>query len=280
VISASVVLFLLVIARMAGLVRTQEQSAARERALREAGLALVTATNRDAIHGAAIEAARTLAGTEAAVRFCEVVDDAPDDLVVVAANGGGADVLDVHLSLSVLQEWKRQRLMDRDAYVVRTYESTLLDPLSLPADPEGSVLVAPIFLRDEFRGMMVVATPQEMPSSVADSLQALSSQVALALESAALTEDLLIQQSEAQLSLIGGTVGANIVIDNNEIVARNNGAASSLFLNTNSGDVVIGWAIDIGYEIVGVQAEVLEIGELVAGRGDVSADPPDAGAAL
>ncbi len=227
VIAASVVLFLLVIARMAGLVRTQEQSAARERALREAGLALVTATNRDAIHRAAIEAARTLAGAEAAVRFCEVIDDAPDELVVVAADGGVADVLDIHLSLSVLQEWKRQRLMERDAYVVRTYESTLLEPLSLPTDPEGSVLVAPIFLRDEFRGMMVVATRQEMASSVADSLQALSSQVALALESAALTEDLLIQQSEARFaSLVKNSSDIVTVIEPDSVVRYASPSAS------------------------------------------------------
>ncbi len=132
VISASVALFLLVIARMAGLVRTQEQSAARERALREAGLALVTATNRDAIHGAAIEAARTLAGDEAAVRFCELAEDGSDELIVIAAEGGVEDVVDRRLSLTVLQEWKRQRLMDRDAYVVRSYETTLRAPLSLP----------------------------------------------------------------------------------------------------------------------------------------------------
>ena len=111
VIAASVVLFLLVIARMAGLVRTQEQSAARERALREAGLALVTATNRDAIHEAAIEAARTLAGEDAAVRLCEEPEDAPDELVVVAAEGGTGDVLGLRFSLSILQEWKRQRLL-------------------------------------------------------------------------------------------------------------------------------------------------------------------------
>ncbi len=227
VIAASVVLFLLVIARMAGLVRTQEQSAARERALREAGLALVTATNRDAIHQAAIEAARTLAGADAAVRFCEVVGDAPDELVVVAAEGGTADVLGLHLSFSVLQEWKRQRLMERDAYVVRSYESTLRDPLALPPEDQGSVLVAPIFMRDAFRGLMVVATPLEMSLSVTDSLRALSSQVALALESAALTEDLLIRQSEARFaSLVKNSSDIVTVIEPDTVVRYASPSAS------------------------------------------------------
>jgi len=214
VLAASVVLFLLVIARMAGLVRTREQSAARERTLREAGLALVTATNQAAIHGAAIQAARTLAGEDAAVRLCEESDEAPDELVVVAADGGTSDALGLRFSLSILQDWKRRRLLARDAYIVHAYESTLRDPLALPTDPEGTVLVAPLFMRDEFRGIMVVATPAEMPGSVVDSLGALSSQVALALESASLTQDLLIQQSEARFaSLVKNSSDIVMVIE-------------------------------------------------------------------
>jgi diguanylate cyclase (GGDEF)-like protein/PAS domain S-box-containing protein len=200
VLIASVVLFLLVIARMSGLVRQQERSATRERALREAGVALVTATNETAIHEAAIEAARALGGADAAVRLCEVADAGSDDLVVVAADAEAKDLAGRRFPLSVLQDWKRQRLLDRDAYVVRSHESTLGGSLDLPDHRDGSVLAAPLFIRDEFRGMMVVATPQEMPISVVDSLRALSSQVALALESAALTEDLLLRQSEARFA--------------------------------------------------------------------------------
>ena len=163
VIVASIILFLLVIARMSGLVRQQEKSAGRERALREAGVALVTATNGAAIHDAAIEASRTLAGEGAAIRLCEGFDGGTDEFIVVAADGDTGDAIGAHFSLDVLQEWKRQRLLDRDAYVVQTHESTIREPLSLPAHDEGSVLVAPLFMRDEFRGMMVVATPRRCP---------------------------------------------------------------------------------------------------------------------
>src|SRR5207245_2240128 len=62
VASAAAVLFLFVVARMFGLVRRQEQSAARERAFREAGVAFVTATNRAGIHEATLRAAQSLAG--------------------------------------------------------------------------------------------------------------------------------------------------------------------------------------------------------------------------
>ena len=89
--AASIVLFLLVVLRMAGLIRQQERSAERERALREAGATLVTATSREGIHEAAIEAARALAGADAAIRMCDE-PGAGDELVVVAAAGGSVDV--------------------------------------------------------------------------------------------------------------------------------------------------------------------------------------------
>ena len=237
VIVASIILFLLVIARMSGLVRQQEKSAGRERALREAGVALVTATNREAIHDAAIEASRTLAGEGAAIRLCEVSDEGTDEFIVVAADGDTTDAVDARFSLGVLQEWKRQRLLDRDAYVVQTHESTIREPLNLPVHEEGSVLVAPLFMRDEFRGMMVVATPQEMPSSVADSLRALSSQVALALESAALTEDLLLRQSEARFaSLVKNSSDVVAVIEPTTVVRYASPSASRV-LGTDPGEL-------------------------------------------
>ena len=47
---------------------------------------------------------------------------------------------------------------------------------------------------------MVVTLPGPLPRTVEDALETLTSQVALALESAALTEDLLIQQSQARFA--------------------------------------------------------------------------------
>ena len=48
ILGATITLFVLAVIRMAGLVRRQQQSADRERALRQAGASLVTATNRSA----------------------------------------------------------------------------------------------------------------------------------------------------------------------------------------------------------------------------------------
>jgi diguanylate cyclase (GGDEF)-like protein/PAS domain S-box-containing protein len=198
-VGATVTLFILVVARMWGLVASLQGSAMRERALRSAGSALVTATNRDGIHAAAIDAAQALAGETAAIRMCDRPEGA-EKLDVVASAGGRADVLGARFRFSRLQEWKREQLLANEAYLVAAYENPLRDQLALPSEEDGSVFVAPLSIRDELQGLMLVATPEEMPQTVADSLRALSSQVALALESAALTEDLLLQKSEARFA--------------------------------------------------------------------------------
>ena len=198
-IGATIAMFVLVVLRMWGLVRSQQHSATREKALRQAGAALVTATSREGINAAAIEAARSLAGSDAAIRMCDM-PDGNDDFEVVAAVGGDHDSVGVWFPFTGLPQWKRERLRENDPYLIRAYEGTLIAELGLPSDHDGSVFVAPLFIRDELRGLMMVATATEMPRTVGDSLRALSSQVALALESAALTEDLLLQQSEKRFS--------------------------------------------------------------------------------
>jgi hypothetical protein len=50
--------------------------------------------------------------------------------------------------------------------------------------------------------------------------------------------------------MLGAEAGANVVIDNNEIIARNNGAISTLFMQNNGGTVQIGnVAVPTGYTL-------------------------------
>lgn len=48
-----------------------------------------------------------------------------------------------------------------------------------------------------------------------------------------------VEPNDGGYIVTGNTAGANIAIDDNEIMARNNGAASTLYLNNDGGDVVI-----------------------------------------
>src|SRR5512132_4257040 len=174
-IAATVLLFILVVIRMWGLMQRQQQYVRHEQALREAGMDLVTATNRDSIHTAAGRAVLALAGDDVAVRIFEQ-QDVPGELAA----------------------WKRKRLEGRHAYQV-TLRDDIAETLQLP-QTHRSLFVAPLFMRDELRGLLVVSAVEELSRQDADSLQALSAQVALALESAALTEDLLIEQSQRRFA--------------------------------------------------------------------------------
>jgi diguanylate cyclase (GGDEF)-like protein/PAS domain S-box-containing protein len=198
VIGAAILLFLLAIVRMAGLVHGQEQSANREKALREAGAAFVTATNREGIYAATIAAARSLAGAEAGIRVCEIHDD--HETLEVVALAGGSDLMDGHtFEFSSLDAWKRERLLQRETYAVAASQSIVREPLGF-IDETGVIFTAPLFIREEFGGLMVVAIASGHVKAISDGLEALASQVALALESAALTEEILIAQSEKRFA--------------------------------------------------------------------------------
>jgi hypothetical protein len=51
-------------------------------------------------------------------------------------------------------------------------------------------------------------------------------------------------------AIFGNTSATNIIIDNNEIMARDNGTVSTLYINHNGGTTSFGGPIDIGYQIV------------------------------
>lgn len=196
---ASVALFLLVVARMAGLVRKQEQSAMRERVLRRAGTALVTATNRESIYAAALEAARTLGGEDAAIRLLLSTDGGGSRFTVVAAAGGLEGIDGRTVSLSVLRDWKLEALQDQRGYEVSMADAELAEPLGMP--PEAAFLLnAALFTKDELRGLLLVAVSERMPEANRHALDALASQVSLALDSAAATEQLLQRRGEARFS--------------------------------------------------------------------------------
>ena len=211
-IGAAGVLFLLVVMRIAGLVRKQEQSAIRERALRGAGTALVTATNREGIYEATLQAAHSIAGETSVIRVL-VAEEALEDFTVVAAEGGAEEVVGRTISLSTIRDWKRDRLRSHRSYEVPIQEAELAEPLALPEE-SNFLLSGPLFMKDELRGLLVVGSTSPLPKENRDTLEALTSQVALALDSAALTEDLLRQKTEARFrSLVMNSTDVVMVVD-------------------------------------------------------------------
>ena len=87
-IAASAALFLLVVSRMAGLVRQEERTASRELALRSAGVDLVAAAGGDQVGAAAVSAVEALVEGPASVHLLLIKDDGA---VVAASSAGGGE---------------------------------------------------------------------------------------------------------------------------------------------------------------------------------------------
>ncbi|HEX9693407.1 MAG TPA: EAL domain-containing protein [Actinomycetota bacterium] len=201
VIGASIALFLLVLARMSGLVHREEQSATREKALRKAAATLVTATNRESIYQATMKAAGTVAGERATARLLVSLDaNEPLEFTVVAASDERQDeVLGTTVALSDLPKLKRSQLMAHRWVQVPDWDGEIGRWLCM--SPEARfIFIVPLFMKDELKALLAVAGATRLSRSTCEGLETLSSQAALALESAELTEDLLSRRSEARFS--------------------------------------------------------------------------------
>jgi diguanylate cyclase (GGDEF)-like protein/PAS domain S-box-containing protein len=209
VIVGSAVLFLLVVARMAGLVRQEARVVSRERALRTAGIELVAAAGHAQVAAAAIGAVHRLLDAEPPVRVV-LVEGAS---AVVEASSDGA-------TGGRVGEGTRDWLLDTSEAKPTVYAE-------LPGHVRGDLrlaeghatIVAPLTVRGEVRGALVVSSPDNFTRDLLDALGALATQVSLAVEGASLAEDLHRRQSEARFrSLVAHSSDLITVLNGEGIV--------------------------------------------------------------
>jgi diguanylate cyclase (GGDEF)-like protein/PAS domain S-box-containing protein len=210
----SAVLFLLVVARMVGLVRQHEASVARERILTAAGAALVATTRRDEIYRAALEATDSLTDRTSSSIVCMLDSDRATAIAPDPAESGcdywplSPATADALLAAS------------RDGHLLST---TRLRPemradLRLSAT-QSVALVLPLSVRGGIRGLLVVAGEGEPSMEVKSALPGLATQVSLALESAGLTEEVHRRESEARFaSLVQHSSDLITVLDPDGVV--------------------------------------------------------------
>ena len=207
---ASAVLFLLVVARMAGLVRQEERAVSRERALRSAGIDLVAAADQDQVASAAIRAVSRLLGSETAARLVLVREG---EAVVAAASDGA-----VGQSISdKTRAWLRQDPSDSLRIVDTELPAHVQAELRLSR--EQATCVSPLIVRDEVRGALVVSAPSPVIRDLTDALSALATQVSLAVEAASLSADLHRRQSEVRFrSLVAHSSDLITVLDADGVI--------------------------------------------------------------
>jgi PAS domain-containing protein len=183
----SVVLTVLVLARLAGLVRAKDRKALRERVLREAGSALVTATTTEQIHQGALVALLALIGPGGSTRV-SIASGSSETLTVLAADGAAAGAaVGTQVSVAALPTDARNEFLSG--------RTAVLDgeaPIDVPASAvkeEGRVVIVPLSTRSELRGGVFITANRALDIEALQSVETLAKQVALALESAGLAEE-------------------------------------------------------------------------------------------
>jgi diguanylate cyclase (GGDEF)-like protein/PAS domain S-box-containing protein len=209
-IVASAVLFLLVVSRMAGLVRQEEGVVARERALRAAGAELVAAASPAQVHDAAIAAVRALVGPTAHVRLVMLDEDRAR--VAASSTGESAWALSDETT-----GWVASTADATVRFGLRRIPETVRGELRLLDGQD--VLLLPLSFRGDSRGVLVVCAVTVVPRQLVHSLEALASQTSLALEGVSLAEDLHRRQSETRFrSLVAHSSDLITVLDADGVV--------------------------------------------------------------
>jgi diguanylate cyclase (GGDEF)-like protein/PAS domain S-box-containing protein len=228
VIGASALLFLLVVARMAGLVRQQVKLTSRERALRSAGVDLVAASGHQQVYEAAISGVKSLLGESPLVRLALLTDSGAT--VVASSEEDDWELRDV---TSAWLEGRRSRLT-----VIGFTEVPLDARADLRLESGVNVVVLPLSVRSELVGMLVVCAPEPVTSEVAFSIGALGTQVALAVESATSAADRHRRRSEARFgSLVAHSSDLITVLDADGVITYQSPSIEPL-LGFRSDDVL------------------------------------------
>jgi diguanylate cyclase (GGDEF)-like protein/PAS domain S-box-containing protein len=198
IVGGSVVLFLLVFARMFGLLRNYERAMDRERILSKAGSALVAAPDRERIYEAAVSAALELAGNTSQTRASIVIGSAEKMVVATAAGNRAAHAQGHQLKPRELPHSLRSGLLEGHTAVAEHVDPAEMRE-ALGFEPKaGAVLASPLLVQEGFSTALLIDCDSTLDDELGDGLEALSSHVALALESVALAEDLHQRQSEAR----------------------------------------------------------------------------------
>ncbi|MBX6342838.1 MAG: GGDEF domain-containing protein, partial [Thermomicrobiaceae bacterium] len=136
-----------------------------------------------------------------------------DRLIVVAAAGPSSEEVEVaELPLDALPPAARDRLATGAAFDLVGEDLAALRSLLAVGPTAQALVVVPIVVREALRGAILVTSRAPLPPHARGGLRALAAQVALALESAALTDGL--RRSEARFrSLVQNSSDVITVIE-------------------------------------------------------------------
>ncbi|HUB68959.1 MAG TPA: EAL domain-containing protein [Acidimicrobiales bacterium] len=182
VAGASGIMFLLVVVRMSLVVRAHGQAVEREQVLRREAAQLVGAPGRPAVYAAAFRAMTELVGQRAGVRSRLAVAGSSQELSVVAQSDAGVPTGQVCLA----------------EYPSEVESALGRGRAARSAFEDGWLFACPVATGGQLKGLIEVRTSTELSPDVANVLETLAAQVALALDREGLAEDIHARQSEAR----------------------------------------------------------------------------------
>ena len=210
----SAVMFGLVTVRLSGLVQVARQSTQRENVLRRTGESLVGATSREEIYTASAQAIATMTQVDESPRV--LVALRTDQLLRLVHDSAETDLGQPDgptvTGFDDLVEGHGDEL--RDDYFVLTTSDRAGEMLRERLGPAVPVLVAALLRSGAVVGVVMVAGVEVERTDIIDAVCAMTAQMALALESADLTEQVLQRKNEAQFtSLIQNASDMILVVD-------------------------------------------------------------------
>jgi len=199
---------------------TQERAVRREQALREAGGLLMAATDRPGVYAAALAA------------YGALLADIPDASVTIAVREGAAlvsvatagrhaaAVRDVSIALDTIPASLYQDLAaDRPVEVEGAAAAPVAIAMGITV-PVGALVITPLLVQGQLMGAITLAHTAAFPPDVKAVLAVLGSQALLALESMALTEDLLRRQGEQRFrALVQHASDLILVVDPTAVIS-------------------------------------------------------------
>jgi diguanylate cyclase (GGDEF)-like protein/PAS domain S-box-containing protein len=197
VVAAWAGLSVLVMLRLAGLVRSRERVANYERVLNDTGAALVVATNRAEISRAALDGALNLLGPDAVHVRASLVEADREGWVVTSSVGHrahravGRRIAPAHLGFTL------------GTAAGRPPEARVgTAPIDAPGDEAVWTVGSPLVSQNALRGALVVTAASAPPPGTVDALTKLAGHAALALETASVVADLHRQRSERRFGAL------------------------------------------------------------------------------
>ncbi len=232
------VMFLLVLWRLAGVAASHRQAVARERGLRQASAALVSAADGEDVAAAVRTAVGHLLPPDMDHGVILVVSDG-DELRPVGPDRGWR----LRDTTGFLSTWA-EALGTRAVRLLPTgdlgttlaaelpgLEATLMCPLALGDRPSGDPLV----------GFVLVAAEEFTLVALQDSLQVLASQAALALERIALTAEVNRRNSEVYFrTLVQNASDVIVIVDDDDRVRYASPSADTVFDSELLADLPLG----------------------------------------